>query len=317
MPRKKRDWTSSTAAGIKVPPDRCVVVDNPRTRWDPEAFEELKADIRLNGVLDPIEGFLLDDRAEITDGQRRLEAVRELAEEGHRIEWLRFNPVPGNRVEAIIRGLSRTGTREQLSVVDEIGALEMLEAKGLDELDELVRRLPWSESKVRQRIALRQLAEPLREALRAGEFTHNRALQLADLSEPEQADALEKIREKAAGGQARAGTSTPKQPGKRVVRKLVTEYQEAGAETVTRDDVAVVLSWVAGDCLEADARKALGLSAEPAAPNVDPRQQPLPGTGGDALGDDPEARREAALATFRPAGAPVPPARPGRPAGAS
>lgn len=270
MPRKKREWARNTAAGIKVRPSKCVVRDNPRTQWDPERFAALVEDIRRNGVRDPIEGYLMDDHVEVTDGQRRLAAVAELARQGHVIEWLRFTPAKGNRVDAIISGLARVGTREPLCVADEINALDMLDAKGLTEVSELAERLPWSKSKIRQRVAMRQLCERARKALREGAISHNRALQLAGLSEDKQAKALDRIEAKASDGSKTAGRAAPRAPAKRTVRKLADEYRaslviagggddEDAAESAPMDVPQTLFAWFSGAATEAEVRKALGL----------------------------------------------------------
>jgi ParB/RepB/Spo0J family partition protein len=188
--------------------DVCPSALNPRKTFDPEALEELAASIAADGVLQNLVVRLRPDRQlytaprfEIVAGERRYRALRLLAGRG---QWdSAAATVPCRIVEADDDQHRALALLENLQRQD-VPALEEAEAfKALHDLDgkrwstaAIAARIGKTQRYVQQRLSLvTKLAEPAREALRAGTITIEQARIMAPAPAPVQKQLLKKMGE--------------------------------------------------------------------------------------------------------------------------
>ena len=279
---KREDWLKRTDRGMYARPEVLFEGPNARTVFDPEALETLRKQIQQEGVLEPLlvrrrendEGGKL----EVWDGGRRLRCVWALLDAGNPIEWVPVRISRGSNAELLLQAAATQVGKAPLDYLDEAGLIRMLRGYGLTE-DEIAIRLGKSKTWVTQRVRLTELTPAAKAALRDGEITLGRALELVPEDDQEQERAVEATRERVAAGEKRAGGKQRKRPGKRAVRRLRDEVDGIGQTRSTWDLEAIltVLDWVAGDCDDTDdVREALGLpTKDPTRTLPDPRQTDL------------------------------------------
>ena len=157
-----------------IPLNKLVIADcNVRKTLDAATIAELAEDIAAHGLL---HNLTVRPRGkgvfEVITGGRRLRALQKLAGE----ERLAADfPVPCSVKELDDPGaqelsVAENVAREALNPIDEFDALAALASAGVAAPD-IARRFGVDVRRVQQRMKLGQLAEPIREALRAGEIT--------------------------------------------------------------------------------------------------------------------------------------------------
>jgi ParB/RepB/Spo0J family partition protein len=125
---------------------------NPRLTLEKKAFDELKASIKNNGLLQPIAVRVVDDNFEIVGGHRRYLATKELAHEHP--DDPRFATIPALVIDAQDERVAAMRLAENVNranlTTKEIaeGVMDALES-GLTEA-ELAERLGWGLRKVYQ-----------------------------------------------------------------------------------------------------------------------------------------------------------------------
>jgi ParB family chromosome partitioning protein len=161
----------------------------PRVQFPEKELAELADSIRAQGILQPL--LVRRDGAdyELVAGERRLRAARLAGLE---------------RVPVVVRAISDAEMleisiveniqRENLNPMEEADAYHrLIEAFGLTQ-EEAARRVGKSRSAVANFLRLRQLAEPIKESLRAGDLSmgHARAL-LGAINGPRQVAAWQQV----------------------------------------------------------------------------------------------------------------------------
>lgn len=157
---------------------------NPRTVPDPAALEDLTASIKVLGVIEPIivrPGA--GDRFDVVAGSRRTAAARTAG--------LKKIPAVVRELtdqEAAEVALAENIQTETLGPLDEAAAYDRLLAE--QPLRALAIQVGKSRYHVRRRLALLDLDEKVRDALRAGRITLAHADRLGRVPRPMQAEAL-------------------------------------------------------------------------------------------------------------------------------
>jgi ParB family transcriptional regulator, chromosome partitioning protein len=169
---------------------------NPRKSLDPKAPADLAADIKRRGVQEPILVRPIAGspaRFELVFGERRYRASEKAARE---------------TVPSIVRELSDDEAyelqvvenlqREELHFLDEADAFYRFYAKAVEQgksheeaLKTVSARVAKKPEMIAQRMKLRDLIDPARDAFRKGSILLGHAFELARLREDEQAQALE------------------------------------------------------------------------------------------------------------------------------
>src|SRR3990167_2975329 len=164
----------------KIPIDK---IDDPylamRSEMDGLDMDELKASLRINGLIEPIIVRLLGERYEIIAGHRRTRAARLLG-------WAVIDSIVrvANDEETLSLRLAENADRTDVNIVDEacfIGEI-MLRHKFTDEAvaEKMRRSVDW----VKTRLAIFQMPKYMQEHLRLGMYSMGAALWIAKL-EPE------------------------------------------------------------------------------------------------------------------------------------
>lgn len=143
---------------------------NPRT-IDANGIDELAASLLASGQLQPLLVTIEDESYAVLDGQRRWQAMRRLAEEGH---WTLQHPVAVELLhlpEPALReiGLAANTMRRQLHPVEEYRAFDALNQAGASE-DAIAKDFGLSIRHIRQRLALGRLAPGILDAWLAGKI---------------------------------------------------------------------------------------------------------------------------------------------------
>jgi ParB family chromosome partitioning protein len=154
----------------------------PRAEFDEEKLAEMVESIREQGVIQPLLVRRTPDGYQLVAGERRLRAAR--------LAGLESVPVAVRDYsdrEALEIALIENLQREDLSALEEASAYQRLMDEFALTQDGVARRVGKSRPAIANTLRLLQLAEPVREELRAGRLSagHARAL-LALESEPEQ-----------------------------------------------------------------------------------------------------------------------------------
>lgn len=304
MASKNYPWLKRADRGTFADPSVCYMGPNARTVIDREKLDRLKAQIKGQGVLEPLivrrrpTTIPLDggkiSYLQVWDGQRRLLAVRELINEGESIEWIPVSIQTKSDAEMMVLAAQTVTGKEPLDPIDEANMVAMLINYGL-ETTEIGDRLGMSAPWVNRRRGLQTLEPPGRDALRADKITIGRAEELAKLTAEEQAEELAKLLEgtpssssssKGKGKGSRPQGVQHKRPGKRAIRKMLPQLSarfDAQPDIWGPSSVETILNWVAGDISEDELRESLGLEDADVKPPVDDRQTGIPGTDDDGL----------------------------------
>lgn len=154
-------------AGVVIIPLREIHPDpeQPRKFFDPEALEELRRSIEVNGLRNPIHvkpdsatgGFL------IVAGERRWRCMRELGAAG-----IRAFVMPAD-TDALVFGLVDNLNRENLNPMEEAWGYAKLIERGLTQAD-VARRMGRSQGHVSNILLLTQLPEEVQEAVAEKKF---------------------------------------------------------------------------------------------------------------------------------------------------
>jgi ParB/RepB/Spo0J family partition protein len=253
---KKDDFIKRTDNGLFAKPEVLYQGPNARTNFDREKLNILKGQIRQDGVKQPLvvrrrnngEGGEL----EVFDGERRSRCVRELLNEGHKIEWVPIVIRRASEAELMIEAAMTDAGKVKLDFVDQVNLVRMLLGRGLD-VPTISARLELSDTWVRQRVDLIGLEPPAQKALRNGEIKLGRALRMAKKDYKGQVAELKKIRERRAAGDKKAGSVIPR-PGKKACHEMATYFAEQN-RTYTAEQVVMVFGWVNGDITTEELRQ--------------------------------------------------------------
>jgi ParB-like chromosome segregation protein Spo0J len=240
MGRRKIKGVKQTDTGKTCEVDLMRVgPSNPRQTINIPWKNQLKEQIREAGrVIRPLECVetpedVQDYSLDVDNGGHRLAAIKELrAENPDDQRWERV-PVIITRGNSLDRTLSAgTGDGLAFDLVDEINWVRMVLNAGGSQT-QIAKAKAVSTTWVADRVALITLSEATRAALRDGEITQGKAKQLAKKSDEGQAAALEAIREAKANGNSKAGSTAPKRPGVKPLRRMAELVEKSGSEQVS------------------------------------------------------------------------------------
>lgn len=274
MASKKCDWLKRTDNGLFARPEVLYQGPNARINFDPEKLARLEKEIEHDGVKQPL---IVKRRSngdggelQVFDGERRSRCVSNLRENGHEIEWVPVIIRRASEAELMIEAAMTDTGKVKLDFVDQTNLVRMLTGYGLD-VKTISERLGVSDTWVRQRLDLIGLEPPAQEALRNKEITLGKALKMAQkgMTFEEQKAEVEKVRERRAKGEKKAGSVIPR-PGKKKCREMADEMLSA-RQLYTGDQVRMIFGWVNGEVTETELRESLtdGVSSpEPAAATV-------------------------------------------------
>lgn len=165
----------------RLPLDRLVVSEsNARKRGADQDLESLIANINVYGLLQPLVVRPLDnDYYEVVAGQRRLAALRRLAEERTEVAVLvPCQIVALDECGALAISLSENFERLPMEPFDQCEAFRRLIDHGL-RVNEIAERFGIAPTLVKQRLALAGLLEPIKEMARDGRLNTDDAQALA------------------------------------------------------------------------------------------------------------------------------------------
>lgn len=189
---------------LLVDPREVDVVEgfNPRTEFGD--LDELAASIAENGVLNPISVQVIEGRAKLVDGERRLRATLLAISKGAAIAFIPAIAVDTklNDVDKLSQALIRN-TGKPLTEVEEAKAFQRLRSWGLEVAD-IAKKLGVAVSTVRNRLKLLTAAPEVLAAVQSGEVSVNNALRIAQAggnSVEGQRQALAQVREARASGE--------------------------------------------------------------------------------------------------------------------
>lgn len=179
-----------------LPMSAIVVVDNPRTYFDPTEMEELESSIRSNGVLQPVgvrslgigdNGF---ETFALVWGERRFRASKAVFGEGGNID---VKLTHAGASEAQELALIENTVRADMSATEEAEAAHREMVKYNNDKAEVLRRLGWKSFKLEQRLALMRCAPEVRVALNERKIMLGHAELLAVVPMEKQVSSLQKI----------------------------------------------------------------------------------------------------------------------------
>lgn len=159
---------------------------NPRRRFDDESLKELSASILQVGILEPLIVRSTADGYELVAGARRLRAARAagLADVPCLIRTL-------SDLQVLEIQVTENLQRKDVHPLEEADAYAaLMKADRAYTVEAVAARVGRSASYVYQRLKLKDLCKPAREAFEADEITAAHAVRLARLGDEQQADAL-------------------------------------------------------------------------------------------------------------------------------
>ena len=156
---------------------------NVRARDADQNIKSLAANIRVHGLINPlVVRWAGEDRYEVVSGQRRLLALRALAEEGGDPPLkATCQIVDLGAGEATALSLSENVERLPMDAFDQCAAFQRLIEFGLG-VKEIAGRFGLAPKLVNQRLALAGLLEPIKELARTGKLNEPDARALAQVS---------------------------------------------------------------------------------------------------------------------------------------
>lgn len=159
----------------------------PRQTFDPDALEELKASIRVLGVMVPILVRPSENGYEIICGERRFRAARELG-----LQSIPAMIRKADDFKALRMAYEENIKREDLTALDEARFLNGLLERGLVKTrQELAQNLGVSKGRVTQKLAVLALPEPVQKAF--GNHTFLGELHARSLSQLQDPKLQEKL----------------------------------------------------------------------------------------------------------------------------
>lgn len=179
-----------------VPMRNIRIVYNPRRHFDKKALEDLVADIKIRGVMQPL--LIRPDQENpgmflLVAGERRLRAGMEALGEDSTIPAFIRDMTDA---EAVAAATAENEVREATSETEQAdAAVKHLELCGGDKA-ETARRLGWSQTKLERRLALSKLSPKCKEALDTRQILVGHAELLAAIPPDKQDVALERIIER-------------------------------------------------------------------------------------------------------------------------
>lgn len=185
----------------ELPLDRLYVSPaNVRAHGADQNLDGLVANIRAHGLIQPLVvrrfGAGGEDRYEVVAGQRRLLALRRLAEERtDRPPAARCQIIDVDAAGATAVSLSDNVERLPMEAFDQCEAFRRLTDHGLG-IQEIAARFGLPQKRVKQRLALAHLLDPIKERVRADRLSAEDAQALALVSAEKQQAWLDVERER-------------------------------------------------------------------------------------------------------------------------
>lgn len=164
---------------------REIVIDegwNPRKHFEPDHILQLKESIRINGVQNPLHIRMVGDVPHLVDGECRLRACLELCAEGIDLKVPVFKVRKGaSEIERMYTALI-TNTGQQLTPLEEAGAIRRLLGWGHTE-QEIAQRLGKSITTIKNRLELLDASPDVVAAVEDNQVSINDALKIVRASQ--------------------------------------------------------------------------------------------------------------------------------------
>lgn len=146
------------------------------------ALKELAASIAHAGLIEPMVGRPMNGHVEVVVGHRRLAAIKQAGLKEIPADWVRVKAMTDAEAEAM--RVAENLHREDLHPVDELRGYEALAALSM-KTEDIAAAVGKPIQYVTRRLVLTALAEPMREAFRAGKIGLEVAYLIARLPGPE------------------------------------------------------------------------------------------------------------------------------------
>jgi ParB family chromosome partitioning protein len=193
IPQDESGSSSGTSSDHLIELDVAVVKPNPyqpRLRFNPHSFEELKKSLREKGLIQPITVRRVDSHYELIAGERRLRAAIEVG----------INKIPAyiieveSKEEMLELALIENVQRERLNPIEQAHAFQRLISECSLTQDEVAQKIGKERSTITNILRLLRLPTPIQKSLEDGQITLGHARTLVSVEDPEMQSTLcEKI----------------------------------------------------------------------------------------------------------------------------
>jgi ParB family chromosome partitioning protein len=153
----------------------------PRLRFNPHAFEELKNSLREKGLIQPITVRRVDSQYELIAGERRLRAAMEVG----------INKIPAyiidvdTKEEMLELALIENVQRERLNPIEQANAFQRLISECNLTQDEVAQKIGKERSTITNILRLLRLPSNIQNSLEDGEISVGHARTLVSVEDPE------------------------------------------------------------------------------------------------------------------------------------
>lgn len=187
-----QDNASTSDAGIMQVSVESIVANpyQPRTEFDEQALEDLKASIKEHGIIQPLVVRKTgDDSYELIAGERRFRSAKDVGLK--KVPVIVRDATKQQRLElALIENIQRAN----LNPLEEALSYKRLQDEFMLTHEEIANRVGKSRSVISNTLRLLNLPEKIQDALRAGKITMSHARTLVGITdEKKQMDLFEKI----------------------------------------------------------------------------------------------------------------------------
>jgi ParB family chromosome partitioning protein len=184
IPQDETESTSGKGSNHLVELDVAIVKPNPyqpRLRFNPHSFEELKNSLREKGLIQPITVRRVDSHYELIAGERRLRAAMEVG----------INKIPAyiievdSKEEMLELALIENVQRDRLNPIEQAYAFQRLISECNLTQDEVAQKIGKDRSTITNILRLLRLPSPIQKSLEEGEITVGHARALVSVEDPE------------------------------------------------------------------------------------------------------------------------------------
>lgn len=251
-----------------VKPEHIHVKEGFNPRKDFGNIKELAANIRANGLFEPLIVRKNDEGFQLIDGERRFRAISLLMEKDEGPDVVPCRIMEMTDIEALVATVA-TGTGLSLNALEQAEVCERLAEDGHKQKD-IAKMFGMSQAWVSQRFKLLKVIKQAVNAFTKGKITQSALLEVANAKgedkSPEakqdaEAEHLAKVLGKRPAVRA-DGDNKPagaiKKPGKKLIKEFVEEFLSYSEDaTWSAGDITTMLLWCAGECTHEQAMKSL------------------------------------------------------------
>jgi ParB family chromosome partitioning protein len=184
IPQEELLATSDQSSDQLIEIDVATVQPNPyqpRIKFNPAAFEELKNSVKEKGLIQPITVRRIDSHFELIAGERRLRAAMEVG----------IKKIPAyvinveTKEEMLELALIENVQRERLNPIEQANAFQRLITECNLTQDEVAQKIGKERSTITNIIRLLRLPNEIQESLENNEITVGHARTLISIEDPE------------------------------------------------------------------------------------------------------------------------------------